>query len=107
MADDETHWRLTETLKRIAEGESELWDRLICVSGCLGRSGVSPETLMLGYFNECMRITTESRGVFGAYILATKLHWHVTELIHKLDDAWRAADLKELPTADSLSEKPE
>jgi hypothetical protein len=71
--------------------------RLSWVTDWLKESGASPEALMLGYFNECMRVATESRGVMGSYIMANQLHWHIVQVIRKLHATSQAAILPELP----------
>jgi hypothetical protein len=80
--------------------QSDCYDlalRFFSITDWLRESGSSPEALMLGYFNECMRLATASRGVAGAYILASQLHWHVAQLIGKLQAASGAVNLAELP----------
>ena len=84
-------------LKNTAAEHRELDYRMRWISDQLLEFGSSPEELMFGYFNECMRITTESRGVMGAYLLAQQLQWHVVQLIGKLHSAGRSAKLSELP----------
>lgn len=71
--------------------------RLWWITDWLKEAGSTPEALMFGYFNECMRVATESRGVMGAYIMANQLHWHVVQLIRKLHAAAQAGPLPELP----------
>jgi len=71
--------------------------RFFSITDWLKESGSSPEALMLGYFNECIRLATTSRGLMGSYILANQLHWHVAQLIGKLHAASGAVNLAELP----------
>jgi hypothetical protein len=79
--------------------------RLWWVTDWLKENGISQEALMFGYFNECMRVATESRGLMGAYLMANQLHWHVVQLIRKLHTATQATMLPELPQ--DPREKPE
>jgi hypothetical protein len=71
--------------------------RFFSITDWLKEAGSSPEALMLGYFNECMRLATASRGLMGSYILVNQLHWHVAQLIGKLHAASGAVNLAELP----------
>jgi hypothetical protein len=84
-------------LKSTTARHRELQDRLRWISEQLMEFGSTPEELMFGYFNECMRITTESRGVMASYIMAQQLQWHIVQLIGKLHAAGRVALLTELP----------
>lgn len=86
-----------KALGEIATRYGELDYRLRWISEKLAEFGSTPEELMFGYFNECMRITTESRGVMASYFMAQQLQWHVVQLIGKLHAAGRASVLKELP----------
>lgn len=86
-----------KALGGIASRCRDLDERLRWISETLTEFGSTPEELMFGYFNECMRITTESRGVMASYIMAQQLQWHVVQLIGKLHAAGRASVLNELP----------
>ena len=98
MEREETNWQETETLKKIVQSDIyDLSQRLIFVSHWLQESGLSQEAIMLGYFNECMRVTTESRGIMGTYIMANQLHWHIVQLIRNLYTASHAVHFAELP----------
>jgi hypothetical protein len=94
----ETDWENTETLRKIVQSDIyDLGERLIFVTNWLEKSGLSREAIMLGYFNACMRVTTESRGIMGSYIMANQLHWHIVQLIQKLYTASHAVHLDALP----------
>jgi len=80
--------------------------RLWWVTDWLKESGVSAEALMFAYFNECMRVATERRGVMGSYLLANQLHWHVVQLIRKLHTASQAVPLPALPDDPTVSKLP-
>ena len=108
MDREKTDWQNTESLRKIVQSGDiyELWQRLIFVSQWLEEAGLSPEAIMLGYFNECMRVATESRGLKGSYILANQLHWHVVQLIRNLHTASEGVRLEEIP-ADPTVKKPD
>lgn len=93
------------SLKATAARHRALEDRLRLISEQLLEFGSSPEELMFGYFNECMRVTTETRGVMASYFLAQQLQWHIVQLIGKLHAAGRSAVLRELP-ADPTTRPP-
>jgi hypothetical protein len=92
-------------LKTTAGRQRALEDRLAWITDQLIEFGSRPEELMFAYFNECMRLTTESRGVMGAYFLAQQLQWHIVQLIGKLHAAGRAAMLTELPADPMVKSK--
>jgi hypothetical protein len=103
----ETDWQDTETLRKIVQSDIyDLGQRLVFVTEWLKDSGLSQEAIMLGYFNACMRVTTESRGIMGSYIMANQLHWHIVQLIQKLYTVSHAVHLDELP-ADPTVKKPD
>ena len=83
-----------------------LAERLVFVSSFLKEAGAKDEDMILGYFNECIRLATETRGVFGAYLLTCQLYWHVVQLIKKLDAASQAKRLETLPP-DPTTQKPD
>ncbi len=88
----------TETLKSLLQADCYPVDqRLWEVTRWLQEVGVKPEVLMLEYFNEALRVTTESRGLMGAYIMANQMHWHIVQLIWKLHVASQAVTLSNLP----------
>ena len=108
MDREKTDWQNTESLRKIVQSGDiyDLGQRLIFVSQWLEEAGLSPEAIMLGYFNECMRVATESRGLKGSYILANQLHWHVVQLIRNLHTASEGVRLEEIP-ADPTVKKPD
>lgn len=69
----------------------QVWERLIFVTGWLQDQGVPPETIMCEYFNELIRIATSTRGVWGSYVLASQLYWHLVKIIKKLQEASAAS----------------
>jgi len=98
MERKETDWQETETLRNILKSDVyPLSERLVFVTHWLKESGLSEEAIMLGYFNACMRVTTESRGIMGSYIMANQLHWHIVQLIRNLYTASHSVHLDKLP----------
>jgi hypothetical protein len=101
----ETEW--PESIRGILQSDHyELWDRLVFATGWLEESGLSHDAIMLGYFNECLRVATANRGIMGAYIMVTRLDEHITQLLQKLYAASHSLRLDELP-ADPAVKKTE
>jgi len=94
----EPHNFFTEAQKSIVQTDCyDLDQRLWQITDWLKEAGITPEAIMLEYFNECMRVATESRGVMGSYIMANQLHWHVVQLIRKLHAVSQSVILPALP----------
>jgi hypothetical protein len=101
MERKEPEWLNAEAPKDIAQSSHyDLGQRLIFVTSWLEKSGLSQDEIMLGYFNECLRVATTDRGIMGAYIMVTRLHEHIVQLLQKLYAASHSLHLDELP-ADS------
>lgn len=97
----------TEAQQSLVKAEwLDLSLRLVSITNWLQESGLSPEALMLGYFNEALRVTAKSRGVTGAYIMANQLHWHIVQLIRKLHTASQAVMLPKLPDDPTVKNPP-
>jgi hypothetical protein len=98
MEQKEPEWQGTEWIRKLLQSDHyELWDRLIFATGWLEESGLSQDAIMLGYFNECLRVATAGRGIMGAYIMVTQLHAHIVQLLQKLYAASHSLRLDELP----------
>jgi hypothetical protein len=100
----ETDWQDTETLRKIVQSDIyDLGQRLIFVSHWLEEAGLSPEAIMLGYFNECLRVAMGSGGINGSLDMANRLHWHIEELIQNLSKACHSLHLAELPAGPTVT----
>jgi len=107
MERKEPEWLNAEAPKDIAQSSHyDLGQRLIFVTGWLEKSGLSHDAIMLGYFNECLRVATADRGLMRAYIMVTQLHAHIVQLLQKLYAASHSLRLDELP-ADPAGKKPD
>jgi hypothetical protein len=73
--------------------EQRLWD----VTDWLKKAGVEPETIILHYFNEAIRVTMKERGTVGAYFLACQFYWHLVKIIKKLNDLCDVIKMHDLP----------
>jgi len=104
MKREETNnWQDTESIRMFAQSDIyDLGQRLIFVSHWLGEAGLSPEAIMLGYFNECLRVAMESGGVSESLNMANRLHWHIEKLIQNLSNACEALQLAELPAGPTV-----
>lgn len=80
-----------------SDGAEEVWSRLITVTGWLEKAGIPQDTIMLGYFNEAMRIAKNAGGVGQAWIMASQLQLHIGRAVKKLREAEAALRLDELP----------
>ena len=103
MERKEPEWLNAEAPKDIAQSSHyDLGQRLIFVTDWLEKSGLSHDAIMLGYFNECLRVATADRGIMGAYIMATRLDAHIGQLLQKLYAASHSLRLDELPADPSV-----
>ena len=103
MERKEPEWLNAEAPKDIAQSSHyDLGQRLIFVTDWLEKSGLSHDAIMLGYFNECLRVATADRGIMGAYIMTTRLDAHIGQLLQKLYAASHSLRLDELPADPSV-----
>jgi len=103
MERKEPEWEDTDFIRGLLQSDHyDLSQRLIFVTNWLEKSGLSHDAIMLGYFNECLRVATADRGIMGAYIMTTRLDAHIGQLLQKLYAASHSLRLDELPADPSV-----
>jgi hypothetical protein len=67
-----------------------VYARLRIVTRWLQEVGISNDAIMLGFYNEAVRIAMKSNGVVGGCMLAEKLLWHVVSVLKNLHEKTQA-----------------
>ena len=99
MEREETKLQDTEAPKDIVQSDHyDIGQRLIFVTTWLEKSGLGQEAIMLGYFNECMRVAMGGSDIVKPYLMADRLQSHAAQLAEKLLAAFQATRLEGLPT---------
>lgn len=84
-----------------------LHERMLWMTWALDDAKEKREDIMLAYFNEAMRIATETNGVTGAYILMCQFYWHVVKNIKNLRHTMSEVNLQSLPEDPSKNPPPD